>query len=59
MMATPELVEFVYNQTMKAIDAYNEGKLELTKELQKQVRNTIDSGDVKIAEALIEKYNIV
>ena len=59
MMATPELVEFVYNQTMKAIDAFNEGKIELTEKLQKEVRSAIDSGNVEAAEALIKKYDIV
>jgi len=59
MMATPELTEFFYNQTMKAIDAYNNGKIELTNELQQEVEKVINSGDVEGAKKIINQFNIL
>lgn len=56
MMRTPELIEFVYNQVLKAIDAYNH---------REPLRDTsyivqaINESDSALAKTIIEKYNII
>lgn len=58
MYATPELEGFVYDQCMKAIDAYNENRIEFTDEFKQAIRSTIDSGDSEEAKRIVKQYNI-
>jgi len=58
MYATPELEGFIFDQSMKAIEAYNEDRIEFTDELKQTIRNVIDSGNSEEAKKLVEQYNI-
>jgi hypothetical protein len=58
MYATPELSGFVYDQCMKAIDAYNQGEIEFTEEFKDKIQTTINSGDSERAKEIVEQYNI-
>lgn len=58
MYATPELCGFIYDQSMKAIEAYNEGKIEFTDEFKAKIREVIDSGNSEEAQKIVEQYKI-
>lgn len=58
MYATPELSGFVYDQCMKAIEAYNRGEIEFTEEFKEEIRGTIDSGNSEKAKEIVKQYNI-
>ena len=59
MYATPELTGLVYDQSMKAIDAFNSQKIEFTDELKKTIRETIDNGDVDKAQELAKQFELL
>ena len=56
MMSSKELLELIYNQVVKATDAFNSG-LNLPDATYVQV--AINNSDVKLAESLINSYNIL
>lgn len=58
MYATPELCGFIYDQSMKAVEAYNEDKIEFTDEFKAKIREVIDSGNSEEAQKIVEQYNI-
>lgn len=58
MYATPELCGFIYDQCMKAIEAFNQRKIEFTDDFKKKIRTTIDSGDTEGAKNIVKQYNI-
>lgn len=58
MYATPELSGFIYDQCMKAIDAYNSGDIKFSRKFKTRIQETIDSGNVEEARKIIKEYNI-
>ena len=56
MMSSKELLELIYNQVVKATDAFNSGR-NLPDATYVQV--AINNSDVKLAESLINSYNIL
>lgn len=59
MMATPEVTGFVYDQCHKAIQAYNESAIDFTPELKSKIQETINSGNIEEAKALVAQFNIM
>lgn len=51
-----ELIRFMYEGTMKAIDAYNNCSFRIDEDLVEEV---INENDVKTARSLIKKYNLI
>ena len=56
MMKTPELIEFVYNQAMKAISGYNNSFILPD---SSYINTAINNGDVGLAAQLIKKYRLL
>lgn len=56
MMESPELIEFVYTQVMKAISSYNNSFLLPD---PSYINTAINNGDVELATQLIKKYHLL
>lgn len=59
LYATEELSELVYDQCMKAIDAYNKNEIDFTSDLKVRIQETINSGNSEEAKKIVEEYNII
>lgn len=55
---TPELTEWIYKQSEKAIDFVNKGGV-ITAEIGKEIVECINNGDMKLFEKLNKQFNIV
>lgn len=56
MMSSDEMLNFVWEGIMRAINAYNNGIPLIDSET---VQNTINNSDIKTALKLIEQFNLV
>ena len=58
MYATPELTGQVYDQCMKAINAYEQDEIDFDDELKNTIRTTIDTGNFDKAQELAKQFNL-